>query len=123
MIARHRALALLSECTGETIWPVDHCRLRGVPEEWIDELAEALESGFDNDRDTIYRSDMDFARRQPTNQFHGVRDVDLATRLGKSLGVDVDSLAGRSLGRAALGRAALGRAALVAAIKEAVMEG
>ncbi len=113
MIARQRALALLSECTGETLWPVEHCVIRGVPQVWIDELAAAFESGFENDRDTIYRDEVDFAKRRATNQFHGVRDVDLAIRLGESLGVDV----------AKIRQFALGRAAVVEAIKQAVMEG
>lgn len=112
-IARHRALALLSECTGETIWPVDHCEQRGVPRLWIDELAQPWESGFDNDRNTIYTGDLAYIERRPTNQFFGVRDVDLAVHLGKELGVDVAQLAPH----------ALGRSALVTAIKQAVMEG
>ncbi|TWU46216.1 hypothetical protein Poly51_56120 [Rubripirellula tenax] len=113
MIARHRALALLQECTGETLWPIDHCRLRGVPEPWIAELTDTFESGFDNDRDTIYANDISFAQRQPTNQFHGIRDVDLAMRLGRELGVDVQRLQST----------ALGRATLVAAIKQTLMDG
>jgi len=93
MIARPKALDLLSECTGETIWPVDHCRRRGVPESWIEELADALESNFDRDRDTIYVDE----RR--TNQFHGVRDADLVRKLATELRVDVDRIDAQSLSR------------------------
>jgi hypothetical protein len=107
MIRRDRALALLTQCTGETIWPIDVCLDKSVPGQWIDELSDAFESSFDQDRDTIY------FQEKKTNQFHGIRDVDLAAKLGESLGVDVGRLQ----------RQSLGRAALVAAIKEAVMEG
>lgn len=107
MIPRDRALALLSECTGETIWPVDLCQRKQIPSEWIDELSDAFESSFDHDRDTIYFDE------KKTNQFHGVRDVDLAAKLGLVLGIDVGRIQQTSLGRSAL----------VAAIKEAVMDG
>lgn len=107
MISRDRALALLTQCTGETIWPADLCRDKSVPAEWIEELADAYESSFDQDRDTIYFDE------KKTNQFHGIRDVDLAAKLGESLDIDVGRLQ----------RQSLGRSALVAAIKEAVMEG
>jgi len=107
MLQRHIALDLLDECTGRDIWPVEHCRTRGVPEDWIDELADALESSFRADRDTIY------VDGSPTNQFHGVRDVDLAIRLGKELGIDVHRAT--SL--------AISRPGIVQAIKQAVEEG
>ncbi len=113
MIARHRALALLSECTGETLWPIEYCAARGVPQVWIDDLADTFESGFDNDRDTIYVSEKAYLAKQGTNQFHGIRDVDLAIRLGQELGVDVERPRTRLLGRAAL----------VVAIKESLMDG
>ena len=106
MIARHRALALLSECTGNTLWTAEHCRDRNLPPAWIDELCDAFESNPGRDRDTIYVDE------KKTNQFHGIRDVDLAAKLGEALGIDV----------AALQRQTLGRSTLVAAIKEAVME-
>lgn len=104
---RLRALSLLSECTGVDIWPVDYCRQRGVPEEWIEELADAFESGYQRDRDTIYYQD------RPVNQFHGVLDFDLAIRLGLALGIDVEQVTAT----------ALTRPATVQAIKEAVEEG
>lgn len=78
-----KALMLLQECTGVDIWPVDHCRSRGIPEDWIEELADAFESGFDRDVETIYFQD------RPVNQFHGILDFDLAIRLGQQLGLDV----------------------------------
>ena len=106
-IARHRALALLSECSGDDLWSVQHCQARGVPQQWIDELADAYESGFRSDSQTIYVDD------QPTNQYHGIRDVDLALRLAKSMGMDVDRITAT----------AISRRAVVQAIKDAVMEG
>ena len=78
---RLKARMLLAECTGDDIWPVELCRSKGIPEAWIDELADAFESGYQNDRQTIY-----FEEKQ-VNQFHGVRDYDLAIRLAEYLGV------------------------------------
>ncbi len=106
-LPRQRALALLSECTGDDIWSVQHCRDRGVPESWIEELADAFESSFRTDSQTIY------VDHQLTNQYHGIRDVDLAIRLTTSMGLDVDRVMAT----------ALGRRAIVQAIKDAVMEG
>lgn len=106
-LPRHRALALLGECTGDEIWNVEHCRLRGVPEAWIDELATPFESGFDNDEQTIYVDD------GITNQYHGVHDLELAIRIAKSMGLEIDeSTAQRH-----------GRRRTVELIKEAVMDG
>ena len=104
---RLKALSLLDECTGRDIWPVDHCRARGIPEAWIDELNDAFESNLLRDRDTIYLDG------KAINQFHGIRDVDLATKLGRELGIDVHRAT--SL--------AVSRQGIVAAIKEAVDEG
>ena len=106
-LSRDKALALLAQCDGDEIWNVDHCRKVQVPEPWIDELSDAFESSFQSDRKTIY------VENQPTNQFHGVRDVDLALKLCKSL--DLDAEAGTQM--------ATSRRGLVQAIKEAVMEG
>lgn len=107
MIRRDRALALLAQCTGDDIWSRDHCRLAGVPEAWIDELSDTFESGFRADYQTIY------VENQVANHYHGVRDVDLAMKLGESLGLDVSRYA----------RVALGRRELVAAIKQGLMDG
>ena len=90
---RLHALNLLAECTGDTIWPVDQARVRKVPEAWIEELAEAFESSFDRDRDTIY------VEERPANQFHGIRDIDLAVRLAEFLGVQTETLIATSLSR------------------------
>jgi hypothetical protein len=106
-IPRHRALALLSRCRGDEIWSLQHCREQGVPEAWIDELADAFESGFCSDQQTIY------VGATPTNQYHGVRDLDLAFKLGRSLGVRVDQVTASSFGRRAK----------VEAIKQALFEG
>jgi hypothetical protein len=48
-----------------------------------------------------------------TNQYHGVRDSDLAIELAKSLGIAVSEL----------GFETLGQKSIVKAIKQAVMEG
>lgn len=106
MITRDRALALLSECVGDEIWSVEHCRLRRVPQAWIEELSDAYESGFQHDRQTIYY------QQHAVNQYHGVRDVHLALKVGESLGIDVDQVTAT----------ALTPTAIVGAIKEAVME-
>lgn len=81
-----KALMLLQECTGVDIWPIEHCRRRGIPEAWIEELADAFESGFQRDSQTIYFQD------RAVNQFHGILDFDLAIRLGQQLGLDVESI-------------------------------
>ena len=47
-----------------------------------------------------------------TNQYHGVRDLDLAVELAKSLGIDTGSL----------GLEFKGKCSAVQAIKEAVMD-
>ena len=107
MIRRDRALAILQECSGDEIWGVDHCRLRGVPEPWITELQDAFESAFADDRHTIYVGD------RPTNQYHGVRDVDLAIKSGESLGIDVSRVT----------TGVTNRRDCVIAIKQAVMQG
>lgn len=104
---RLRAFALLEECTGHDIWSVDHCRQRRVPAQWIDELAEAFESSFFRDRETIYIDD------KKVNQYHGIHDLDLAIRLARFLGVDVDRY--RSV--------ISDRGALVQALKEAAEDG
>ena len=80
-------MVLLARCRGDEIWSVDTCRREGVPETWIEELADAFESGFDHDRNTIYEN------RQQVNQYHGVPDLQLAIRLAEFLGVDTASLA------------------------------
>ena len=106
-LSRGKSLSLLLKCVGNEIWSVEVCRTEGLPEDWIDELADAFESGFQSDRQTIYVGE------SRTNQFHGVRDLDLAMRLGQRLGVDVK----RATEFAVDGPAA------VDAIKAALMEG
>ena len=74
------ALRLLAKCRGDEIWSDEHCRQSGVPETWISELSDGYESGFDNDSNTIYVGE------SVTNQYAGVRDLDLAYRLAETLG-------------------------------------
>ena len=66
---RLRALRLLAECTGDDIWSLQHCRSRGVPQHWLEELADCFESNPQRDDETIYVED------RPSNQYEGVRDV------------------------------------------------
>jgi hypothetical protein len=77
---------LLSECTGRDVWPVELCRQKGVPDNWIEELADCFESGFRSDRETLYYD------QKVVNQFHGVHDLPLAYRLGEFLGVDTNQV-------------------------------
>ena len=106
MLNRLKALTLLSECTGDDIWSIEHCRARGVPEAWIEELADCYESGFRSDSQTIY------VEQRVVNQYQGIRDIDLAIKLGEYLGVPVADLQAVSATRARL----------VSAIRDAVLE-
>jgi hypothetical protein len=92
-------MMLLSECTGRDIWPVELCRAKGLPEAWIEELADCYESGFASPLQTIFVDD------QMTNQFYGVQDLHLARKLGEYLGVDTQQVEARTLGRVAEVRA------------------
>lgn len=85
---------------------MDICRQKGVPEDWIEELCDAYESGFLTDRQTIYFEE------KSVNQFEGVHDLQLAYKLGEFLGVDTQRVTS----------AALGWPAEVRAIREAVEE-
>lgn len=107
MLTPVKALMLLDECTGRDIWPVELCRSKGVPDSWIDELSSCYESGFQSPLQTIYVDE------RMVNQFYGVRDRDLAFKLGEYLGVDVARVTAN----------AWGKVAEVRAIKEAVEEG
>jgi hypothetical protein len=84
-LSRLQALSLLNECDGDHIWSVEHCRLRGVPEDWIAELVDGFESGFNLDEQTIYY------KEQKVSQFEGLRDYDLALRLAKFLNIRLGS--------------------------------
>lgn len=106
MLNRLKALCLLSECTGDDIWSIELCQQRGIPQTWIDELSDRFESGFRQDSQTIYLDG------RPTNQYQGVRDIDLARRLGEYLGVDISTVEAR----------AHTRSQLVFAIQQAVEE-
>jgi len=106
-IPRHRALAILNLCVGDEIWNEETCRNSGVPELWIEQMSDAIESGYTTDAETIYVSN------KATNQYHGIRDLDLAIRLGKELGVDVDRAS----------QSSTNRRSIVQAIKNAIFEG
>ena len=106
MLTHLKALMLLEKCRGDEIWPLELCREEGVPEDWINELADATESGFNSDLETLYVDE------GVVNQFHGIQDLKLAFRLGELLGVDTSQIPFQ----------AFGRIAQVHAIKEAVEE-
>lgn len=90
---------LLDECSGHDIWSVDECRQKKVPEAWIDELADAFESSFFDERQTIYVGEA------KVNQYHGVHDLQLAFKLAEYLGIDVNRYRGLFSERGALVRA------------------
>jgi hypothetical protein len=97
---------LLAACRGDEIWSPQTCRQQGVPEAWIEELVDNFESGFRSDRDTIYEAG------EITNQYRGVRDLDLAHRLAEFLGVNA----------ACVTQMAISREAEVRSLQEAVEE-
>ncbi|MEM9586030.1 MAG: hypothetical protein AAGA03_02010 [Planctomycetota bacterium] len=101
-----QALMLLTQCDGDEIWSLEYCEGAGVPDQWVTELADAVESGFERDAETIY------VDNTIVNQYHGIKDVDLALRLGEYLGVDI----------ARIQASAFSRRRVVQAIKEAVMD-
>ena len=84
---------LLTECTGDDIWSIEYCRKRHVPDTWIEELQDAYESGFDSNNQTIYH------RNEVVNQFEGIRDVDLAFKIGQLLKVNVARIVQQQLSR------------------------
>jgi len=102
-----QALMWLSECTGEDIWSIEYCRKRQIPQLWIDELRDAYESGFESDNQTIYY------RNEVISQFEGIRDVDLACKIGQYLKLNVARILERQISRSAV----------VRAIREAIEEG
>ena len=104
---RSQALVWLSECTGDDIWSIDYCRQRQIPPAWVNELCDAYESGFESDKQTIYY------RNEVVNHFEGIRDVDLACKIGQYLKVNVARIVERQISRAAV----------VREIREAIEEG
>jgi len=106
-LPRNRALALLNLCVGDEIWNEETCHRSGIPPNWINEMSDAIESGYKTDTETIYLDN------KATNQYHGVPDLNLAIRLGKVLGVDVERAT----------QTAISRRAMVQAIKDAVFDG
>lgn len=105
-----QAYALLDACDGNEVWSVAMCRQRGVPESWIERLADAFESDLSRPDMTLHvDADRGLAA---TNQYHGVRDVDIARAVADQLGVDRKGLETR-------GRT---RRGIVRAIREAIEE-
>lgn len=93
MLHRMSALLLLAECTGDDLWSTDYCRQRDIPESWIDELVDGFESNYQREKQTIY------VGTQRVNQYEGIRDVDLACKLGEYLGIDVSRILGQTFER------------------------
>ena len=106
-----QAYALLDLCDGDEVWSVPMCRRRGVPESWIERLADAFESDPRRPETTLH-VDGSGGGVTATNQYHGVRDVDIARAVADSLGVDRSAL--ETLGRS--------RRGIVRAIREAIEE-
>ena len=94
------AQLLLLKCTGDEIWSVETCLAAGVPQNWIDELFDCFESGYDTDRNTIYVDD-ELTDEKMVNQYQGVLDLHLAYKLSEFLGIDWKSLTANKLGRRA----------------------
>ena len=103
-LSRLKALAILNECTGVDIWSAHTCREKGVPQQWIDELADCFESGYKSDEEVIYH------QQQRVHQYHGVHDLELARKIAQLFGVNTSMIVAAS------------REAEVRAIKEAVDE-
>ena len=97
-----KARILLSKCQGDEIWSVELCQQEGVPLDWISELQDAHESGFDHDQNTIYENG------KMVNQFAGVSDLKLAYKLAEFLGINWENAT----------QFAFSRVAQVTAIKE-----
>ena len=104
---RAHAMMLLSECNGDDIWSIEYCRTRRVPDAWVKQLQDAYESGFETEDASI------FYREKLVNQFAGVRDVDLACKLGEYLGLNVKQIV----------ESQFSRTGVVRAIRETVEEG
>ncbi len=93
MLSEIDCLALLEKCRGDEIWSIEFCQSVGVPNEWVAELADRYESGFDQDRNTIY------VDGEMTNQYEGVRDLDIAYKIAQLLNVDTSRIEGIILDR------------------------
>ena len=104
----HPVLANLDEdpkvemTNGARIWEFD-----GTTNAWIEELQDAYESGFDSYNQTIYY------RNEVVNQFEGIRDVDLACKIGQLLKVNVARIVQQQVSRVGV----------VREIREAIEEG
>lgn len=89
------AQMLLLKCIGDEIWDEQRCTSEGVPAEWIAELVDVFESGFDTDRNSIYVDE------QLVNQYRGILDLHLAYKLAEYLGIDWKRATCGALGRRA----------------------
>ena len=87
-------LVLLQECNGNDIWSFDECHRQGVPNAWVKELRDIYESGFQSNTQTIYY------KGKITNQFEGVRDVDLACKIATELGLNLRGILEFAVSRA-----------------------
>ena len=83
---RLKAEMLLLKCRGDEIWSLEVCQAEGIPANWIEELQDCFESGFDSDLNTIYHNN------NVVNQFHGLPDLMIAYRLAEFLGIDIQAI-------------------------------
>ncbi len=104
---RSQLLLWLSECTGDEIWSIDYCRKSKIPAQWIEEMRDAYESGFNTTEEMI------FYRNELVNHFEGIRDVDLACKIAQSLRINVAEIV----------QSQFSRTGVVRAIREAIEEG
>ena len=74
---------LLLKCRGDEIWTIDDCREEGIPEDWIEQLKDCFESGFDTQANTIFHGG------KAVNQYFGITDLQLACKLAEYIGIDV----------------------------------
>ncbi|MFK7769804.1 MAG: hypothetical protein AB8B55_21530 [Mariniblastus sp.] len=93
------AQMILLKCSGDEIWDIETCRKERIPENWIEELQDRYESGFDTDRNTIY------VNEKMVNQYEGVLDLHLAYKLAEFLGIDWKRATAGAIGRQAEVRA------------------
>lgn len=74
-------MQLLQECRGDEIWSLDTCRTMGIPDEWLEELADCHESGF------LFEQQQIWSEGRLVNQYQGISDVKLALKLADILGI------------------------------------
>ena len=90
---RIKAAMLLLKCRGDEIWSLEVCKAEGLPANWIEELQDCFESGFDTDQNKIYYEN------KLVNQFQGLPDLLIAYRLADYLGINTQLIRNSTIGR------------------------